>query len=236
MRRMVLRYKESEKLLKIVNDKITNNIDIFTNDQRHNDRIKQLEGEVEMYRELQLQHDMALNKERDESRYYKGANEKLLEEVRRLNDELNRIQSYNVRAEHSILQPRGSTVSYVDPLLSRHTSQPHIYTPSVIQQIEKSVVKNTYSDFYEAPLTTTTIQNTSSILPTIIPMEVSTYPSLVSVTQPEIKVQVIQQKEYITTSPSKSVIRTETIPVSPSRLTISRLEASPIRSRVVQIL
>ena len=62
MRRMVLRYKESEKLLKIVNDKIINNIDIFTNDQKYNQKIRQLEAEIESYREIQQQHEVALNR------------------------------------------------------------------------------------------------------------------------------------------------------------------------------
>lgn len=40
MRRMVLRYKESEKLLKVVNDKITNHIEVFV----HEGGEKEVEG------------------------------------------------------------------------------------------------------------------------------------------------------------------------------------------------
>ena len=47
MRRMVLRYKESEKLLKIVKDKITDHIDVFAVDQKYMDKVRSLEKEVQ---------------------------------------------------------------------------------------------------------------------------------------------------------------------------------------------
>jgi hypothetical protein len=44
MRRMILKYKESEKILKIVNDKITHNIDVFHAEQKRLERQRQFEN------------------------------------------------------------------------------------------------------------------------------------------------------------------------------------------------
>lgn len=42
MRRMVLKYRDTEKILKIVNDKITHNIDVFHADQKRLEKQRQL--------------------------------------------------------------------------------------------------------------------------------------------------------------------------------------------------
>lgn len=47
MRRMVLKYKESEKILKLVNDKITNNIDVFHAEQKKLEKQRLLEAEIQ---------------------------------------------------------------------------------------------------------------------------------------------------------------------------------------------
>lgn len=60
---MVLRYKESEKLLKVVNDKITNNIDIFVNDQKYTDKIKALEADIELYKEAEIKFETLYKKQ-----------------------------------------------------------------------------------------------------------------------------------------------------------------------------
>ncbi len=60
MRRMVLKYKETEKLLKLVNDKVTDNFDLFEQEANNKSIIKGLKqsnsdlNEKLMLAELQL--------------------------------------------------------------------------------------------------------------------------------------------------------------------------------------
>ena len=51
--------------MKVVNDKITNNIDIFVNEQKYNEKIKALEIELQKYKETEIRLDSTANREKE---------------------------------------------------------------------------------------------------------------------------------------------------------------------------
>lgn len=84
MRRMMLKYKEADKILKTVNEKINLHIDVFDAEQKRAGERRAFEAEIQDGRERLQKQEILLEKEKLLNKNLRADNEKLGAEVRRL--------------------------------------------------------------------------------------------------------------------------------------------------------
>jgi hypothetical protein len=78
--------------------------------------------------------------------------------VRRLTDSLDRYQNHVLKqTEYDPTQSRQVSLPVIDPMLSRHTSQPQVFTTALTPPAEKS--RTNFTEYYESSMVNNTMMN-----------------------------------------------------------------------------
>jgi hypothetical protein len=85
-------------------------------------------------------------------------NEKLNSEVRKLTESLEKFQNHILKqTEYDPTLSRQVSIPAIDPILSRHTSQPQVFTTTMISPVERTPGRNTYAEYYETSMVNNTM-------------------------------------------------------------------------------
>ena len=93
MRRMVLKHREAEKILKKVNEKLTCHADIFEMDKKMRQKERAYEEKLQEARKIKEKSDLTQERDRVAAGQAKHDNERLQGEISRLREQLDKYQN-----------------------------------------------------------------------------------------------------------------------------------------------